>query len=113
GPCAGGRTRPAVHVQHAGLDLVEEALDLSRILGVHARGQPVDRVVREPQRLVEVLDRLHRGERREQLVLEQAVRGGQTADDGRLDVVAAGQRAVGQVLAADEDGPVTTGRGDG
>src|SRR6185503_11616502 len=85
-PRAGGRTGAAVDVQDARLDLVQEALDLRLVLAVHARRQPVDRVVREAQRLVQRLDRLDGRERREQLVLEQPMVGWKVADDGRLDV---------------------------
>ena len=47
-PRAGGRAGAPVDVQDAGLDLVEEALDLGLVLGVDAGGQAVDVVVREP-----------------------------------------------------------------
>ena len=73
-PRAGRRAGAAVDVQDAGLDAVEEALDLGRVLAVDAGRQAVDGVVGERQRLVERVDRMDRGERREQLVAEQPVR---------------------------------------
>ena len=91
---------------------VEEPLDLALILAEDAGGQPVDGVVREPDRLVERVDRVDRGERREELVAEQAVVGRQVADDRRLDVVAAVHALVGQPLAADEDAAVAPRLGD-
>ena len=111
-PGAGRRAGPPVDVQDAGLDPVEELLDLGRVLAVDPGGQPVDAVVREPDRLVERVDRGDRGERREQLVAEEAMARRQVPDDRRLDVEAAGERAVGQPLAAGEDGPVAAGLGD-
>ena len=64
------------------------------------------------ERLVERIDRGDRRERREQLVAEQPVRRRQPADDRRLDVEAARQVAVGEVLAAGEDRPVAARLGD-
>ena len=73
-PCAGRRAGAPVDVQDARLDAVGEPFDLGRVLRVHAGGQAVDRVVGEVQRLVERIDRVDRGQRREQLVAEEAVR---------------------------------------
>ena len=64
------------------------------------------------ERLVERIDRGDRGERREQLVAEEAMRGRQATDDGRFDIEAAREIAVGQVLAAGEDGAVAARLGD-
>src|SRR5436309_1434205 len=47
------RAGPAVHVQHARFDLVEELLDLARVLAVYARGEAVDRAVGKLERLVQ------------------------------------------------------------
>ncbi len=46
-PGAGRGAGPSVDVQDAGVDLVEEALDLALVLAVDAGRQPVDRVVGE------------------------------------------------------------------
>src|SRR3954451_10196626 len=59
-PRTGGRAGAAVDVQHARVDLLEEALDLGAILGVAACGQALRVVVREAERLVEVVDRRDR-----------------------------------------------------
>ena len=75
-PRAGRRAGAAVDVQDAGLDAVEELLDLGLVLAVDAGRQPVDRVVGERDRLVERIDGRDRGERREQLVTEQPVDAG-------------------------------------
>src|SRR5207248_734409 len=53
GPRAGRRARTPVRVRHAGLDAVEELLDLAVVLREDAGGQPVFRSVREIDRLVE------------------------------------------------------------
>ncbi len=95
----------------AGLDAVEELLDLGRVLAVDAGGQAVDGVVGQRDRLIDRVHRGHRGERREQLVLEQPVRGGQT-DDRRLHVEPALHAVIGQPLATDEDGAVAARLGD-
>ena len=74
GQAPGRRAGAAVDVGDAGLDAIEEGLDLGRVLAVDAGRQAVDGVVGEGDRLVERVDRGDRGERREQLVAEQAVR---------------------------------------
>src|SRR3954452_19790421 len=107
------RAGTSVDVQDAGLDRVEELLDLRLVLAVDAGGQPEHVVVRERECLVERIHRRYRGQRREQLVAEQPVRGRQPADDGRLDVVAAREIAVREVLAAGEHGSVAPRLGDG
>ena len=92
---------------------VEERLDLGLVLAVDAGGQAEHRCRWQRERLVERVDRGDRGERHEQLVAEQPVVGRQAADDGRLDVEAAGEVAVRQPLAAGEHGPVAARLGDG
>ena len=72
-PRSGRRAGPPVDVQDARLGRVEEALDLAGVLAVDAGRQAVDGVIREPDRLVERVDRGDRRERREQLVAEQAM----------------------------------------
>src|SRR5688500_7651792 len=52
GPRPGRRSGAPVDVDGAGLDAVEERLHLGLVVGEDARGQAVDRVVGEPQRLV-------------------------------------------------------------
>src|SRR5262245_16222240 len=73
GPGAGGGAGLAVHVHHAGLDASQELVDLGPVLGVEAGRQAVLGVVCPVEGLVERVDRTHRHERHEQLVLPYPV----------------------------------------
>ena len=53
GPRAGRRARTTIRVGHAGLDAVEELLDLLLVLAEDAGGQAVLGSIRELQRLIE------------------------------------------------------------
>ena len=67
---------------------VQELVDLGLVAGVDAGRQAEVAGVGQVERLVDRVDRRDGDERQEQLVLEEAMVGGQVGDDGRRDEVA-------------------------
>src|SRR2546428_459308 len=93
--CAGR----SVRVQDAGLDFREEPPDLRRFAAEDSRGEAVVHVVRDLDRVLEVVHRDDRQDRHEELFLVDPVVPRQPVHDRRLDEVAASL----QRLAAGDD----------
>src|SRR2546425_681177 len=87
-PRARGGAAPLVHVAHAGLDLVEEALDLLGLLRKDARREAVVRFVGLRDRLIEPRHFADRQNGYKQLLHEERGRERQPGDRGRDEVAA-------------------------
>ncbi len=79
GPGAGRRAAGAVGIEDAGLDGVEEAVELGLVLRVDAGGQAERAAVGVRDRLVEIVERQDAEERHEQFVAIDPVVGRQSA----------------------------------
>src|SRR5207247_10593185 len=88
GPGARGGAGTLVHVAHAGLDLVEEALDLLGLLREDARREAVVRLVGLRDRLIEPRHFADRQNGYEQLLHEERGRERKPADSWRDGVIA-------------------------
>src|SRR5581483_12293716 len=84
-PRAGGRPGAAVDVQHAGLGLVEEALDLGLLGAEDAGGEAVVGGVGLGERLREIGAARDGEEGQEQLLAREPMPEREVVDDGRLD----------------------------
>src|SRR5439155_13394338 len=105
GPCARGGAGTLVHVAHAGLDLVEEALDLLGLLREDARREAIVRFVGLRDRLIEPRHFADRQNGYKQLLHEERGRERQPGDRGRDEVAAVEPPAL-QALPALEDRPL-------
>src|SRR5438445_543248 len=110
-PRAGRGPGALVHVADARLDLVEEPLDLLRLLGENPRREPVLRLVRLGDRLVQPGHLAHRDQRHEQLLQKERARERQLGDRWS-DEVATVEAPARESLPTQQDRPLAPGLGN-
>src|SRR2546430_8850091 len=108
GPGPGGGAGALVHVTHPGVDLVEEALDLFRLLGEDAGGEAVLDLVHFGDRLLQPRHRAH-GEERDEQLLPEEWRGERQLRDPGGDEASLVARAPAELPAAQHDPTLPAG----